>query len=87
VRYDTDAAEFLLRRLDGAVRAVTVAVPDGGPRILLCTAGSASVRTAGDERPLGRGQALWLPADDRGVAVAPQEPGTQLFLASDGLDI
>jgi mannose-6-phosphate isomerase len=87
VRYDTDAAEFLLRRLEGGDRAEAVAVPDGGPRILLCTAGTAAVRTAEDERTLGRGQAVWLPADDRGVTVVPQEPGTQLFLASDGLDI
>jgi mannose-6-phosphate isomerase len=87
VRYDTDAVEFLLRRLDGDERTGPVPVPDGGPRILLCTAGSASVRTDADERALGRGRAVWLPADDRDVTVAPQEPGTQLFLASDGLDI
>jgi mannose-6-phosphate isomerase len=91
VRYDTDAAEFLLRRLDGGPGDAAVAVPDGGPRILLCTAGSAAVRS-GDSlsvggRPLRRGEALWLPADDRELTVAPQEPGTQLFLASDGLDI
>jgi mannose-6-phosphate isomerase len=91
LRYDTDAVEFLLRRFEGSQvidnGGGDVAVPDGGPRILLCTAGSALVRAAGDERRLARGQALWLPADDRGVTVVPQEPGTQLFLASDGLDI
>ena len=62
-------------------------MPDGGPRILLCTAGSALVRSAGDERVLRRGQALWLPADDRDVAVVAQESGSQLFLAGDGLDV
>ena len=36
---------------------------------------------------LGRGQALWLAAGDRDVTVVAQEPGTQLFLAGDGLDI
>ena len=86
LRYDTDAAEFLLRRFDGDGGA-EVAVPDGGPRILLCTAGSALVRSAGDERVLRRGQALWLPADDRDVAVVAQESGSQLFLAGDGLDV
>ena len=91
-RYDTDAAEFLLRRLEGAPEGRQVAVPAGGPRILLCTRGSALVRTdslspAGAERTLGRGQALWLSADDRDVTVAPQEAGTQLFLAGDGLDV
>jgi mannose-6-phosphate isomerase len=87
VRYDTDAAEFLLRRLDGDGEGDAAAVPDSGPRILLCTRGSALVRTAGDERTLGRGQALWLADGDHDVTVVPGEPGTQLFLASDGLDV
>ena len=85
VRYDTDAAEFLLRRLDAVGGDVQVAVPDSGPRILLCTLGSARVRAAGAEQELARGQALWLGASDTGVTVsAPQ--GAQLFLACDGLD-
>lgn len=92
VRYDTDAAEFLLRRLHAGQDqsggpGEAVDVPDGGPRILLCTAGSATVAGAGEERTVRRGQSLWLPADDRGVTVTPEEPGTQLFLAGDGLDI
>ena len=96
MRYDTDAVEFLLRRFESTAEA-DVAVPDGGPRILLCTAGSALLRaTGGDsltllpggaEQVLGRGQALWLAAGDRDVTVVAQEPGTQLFLAGDGLDI
>ena len=69
VRYDTDAVEFVLRRFESPAEA-DVAVPDGGPRILLCTAGSALVRaTGGAERVLGRGQALWLAAGDRDVTV------------------
>jgi mannose-6-phosphate isomerase len=86
-RYDTDIAEFLLRRLEGAPEGRPVAVPAGGPRILLCTRGSALVSAAEQEQLLGRGQALWLSADDRDVTVAPQEAGTQLFLAGDGLDV
>jgi mannose-6-phosphate isomerase len=88
IRYDTDAAEFLLRRLDaeGATAADVVPVPDAGPRILLCTRGAAEVRRPGEDRVLERGQALWLGASDTGVTVAPREPGTQLFLACDGLD-
>ena len=97
LRYDTDAAEFLLRRLadpaaeDPAEAAAAVApgtevaVPGSGPRILLCTAGSATVRASGDERALHRGQALWLGAADTAVSVVPAG-GAQLFLASDGLD-
>ncbi len=49
--------------------------------------GRDSLPPGGAERVLGRGQALWLPADDRDVTVAPQEAGTQLFLAGDGLDV
>ena len=86
-RYDTDAAEFLLRRLENAPEGRPVAVPAGGPRILLCTRGSALVSAAEQEQLLGRGQALWLSADDRDITVAPQEAGTQLFLAGDGLDV
>jgi mannose-6-phosphate isomerase len=86
VRYDTDAAEFLLRRLSGDATTGEVAVPDSGPRILLCTAGSARVRGDAAAQELGRGQALWLGASDTGVTVAPREAGTQLFLACDGLD-
>jgi mannose-6-phosphate isomerase len=86
VRYDTDAAEFLLRRLDADGGAGEVPMPDSGPRILLCTGGSAQVRGSDGDRVLERGQALWLGAADTGVTVAPREPGTQLFLACDGLD-
>jgi mannose-6-phosphate isomerase len=91
IRYDTDVAEFLLRRLDaGGLDTdgpdVQVAVPDSGPRILLCTGGSARVHAGSAEHLLTRGQALWLGASDTGVTVAPQQPGTQLFLACDGLD-
>lgn len=90
VRYDTDATEFLLRRLDSRHEDegtdAAVAVPDSGPRILLCTRGSALVGTAGEQRKLARGQALWLAAGDRDVIVVLQEPGSQVFLASDGLD-
>jgi mannose-6-phosphate isomerase len=86
IRYDTDAAEFLLRRLDDSRDGAPVPVPDVGPRILLCTRGAAQVRGSGDDRVLERGQALWLGASDTGVTIVPQEPGTQLFLACDGLD-
>ena len=86
IRYDTDAAEFLLRRLDDGTDGGPVPVPDAGPRILLCTRGAAQVRGSGDDRVLERGQALWLGASDTGVTIIPKEPGTQLFLACDGLD-
>lgn len=83
VRYDTPAEEFLLRRCDAGTAAV--AVPDGGPRILLCTAGEACLRADGADVTLSRGAAAWLSASDTGVTVVPRVPGTQLFVASDGL--
>jgi hypothetical protein len=44
------------------------------------------VRAPGTERVLGGGQALWLGAGDVEVTVLPREPGTQVFLACDGLE-
>ena len=87
VVYETDAAEFLLRRLADGEPGTEVAVPDRGPRILLCTRGAATVTGADERRELRRGEALWLGASESGVTVAPREPGTQLFLACDGLDV
>jgi mannose-6-phosphate isomerase len=87
VRYETDAEEFLLRRWDGDdPTAAGCPVPDGGPRILLCTSGVARVRAPEEDRELRRGQAVWLGAKDTGVTVFAREPGTRLFLAADGLD-
>ncbi len=85
VRYDTPAQEFLLRRLDSDPDPMGIAVPDGGPRILLCTQGSSCVRAGGVDVELKRGASAWLSAEDRGVQVVPRSEGTQLFLAGDGL--
>ncbi|OLT02976.1 mannose-6-phosphate isomerase, class I [Pseudonocardia sp. CNS-004] len=86
VRYDTPAEEFLLRRFDGAPGS-PVDVPDGGPRILLCTAGAARARYLGGELEIARGASLWLDASDTDVTVEPRAEGTQLFLASDSLGV
>lgn len=84
--YDTPAQEFRLRRWAGPATAAPLPVPDGGPRILLCTAGSACVRGGlTTDVELRRGAALWLPAQDLGVVVRPRAEHTQLFLAGDGL--
>jgi mannose-6-phosphate isomerase len=86
VRYDTPAQEFLLRRFDGVTEAGgPVAVPDGGPRILLCTAGAAHVHAQAGELEIARGASVWLAASDTRVTVKPSAAGTQLFLASDAL--
>jgi mannose-6-phosphate isomerase len=87
IRYDTPAQEFLLRRWEGnaAEGADPIAVPDGGPRILVCTAGSACVGSTAGEIQIKRGGSLWLGADDTGVRLNPGGEHTQLFLASDAL--
>ncbi len=82
-RYDAPAEEFLLRRFEG--EGGPVPVPDGGPRILLCTSGAAVVRAGATELKIGRGASLWLSAADVDVAVLDAAAHTQLFLASDGL--
>jgi len=87
LRYDTPFEEFLLRRWEGSADPHTepIPVPDGGPRILLCVAGSASVAAPGGDLEVKRGGALWLGADDTGVTLTPGTERTQLFLASDAL--
>jgi mannose-6-phosphate isomerase len=62
-------------------------VPDNGPRILLCTAGAVRVRSLGGDREIGRGASLWLGASDNNVTIEPRAEGTQLFLASDALEV
>ncbi|MDN5858232.1 MAG: mannose-6-phosphate isomerase, class I [Pseudonocardia sp.] len=89
LRYDTPFEEFLLRRYESGPAldpaAGPVAVPDGGPRILLCTAGAACLRGADRELRLARGASAWFGAGDTGATVAPLVEGSQLFLAGDAL--
>jgi mannose-6-phosphate isomerase len=85
-RYDTPAEEFLLRSWqsdDGLTGSLPV--PDGGARILLATGGKACVRAGTEVLELPKGGALFLAAADTGVEVESAAPGTQLYLASDGL--
>jgi mannose-6-phosphate isomerase len=77
-----------LRRFDGGRSATgegELPVPDGGARILLCTAGAASLHRGDTTVQIKRGSAVWLADDDRGVRVTPDADDTQLFLATDGL--
>jgi mannose-6-phosphate isomerase len=85
--YDTPAEEFRLRRCQGHPAGAVVPVPDGGPRILLCTSGGACVRSDSVSTGLGlrRGGSLWLSAADTGVKAYLRDGCTQLFLAGDGL--
>ena len=71
-------------------------MPDGGPRILLCTGGSRRGRRAAARTgaALSGGQAVWLAASDTGVTVAPRSrtrscssPVTARRLAAAGVGI
>jgi len=84
VRYDTPAEEFLLRRWEVTERA-KCSVPGTGARILLCTAGSATVTSASGCLALERGGAVFLGDADTGVELAVGPDGAQVFLAGDGL--
>ena len=85
-RYDTPAAEFLLRSWS-APEGLTgqLLVPDGGPRILLATGGRVCVRAGERVLELPKGSSLFLGAAEVGVEVESAAPGTTLHLASDGL--
>lgn len=88
-RYDTPAEEFLLRTLhapaEGAADSTAVPVPDGGPRILLVTAGAAVVNAGGSSTRLCKGNGLFLSDADEGVRLVGVAPGSHLHLASDAL--
>ncbi|RBP99792.1 mannose-6-phosphate isomerase, class I [Bifidobacterium xylocopae] len=57
-------------------------VPQGGPRILVCTEGSVCARCQKQEMTLNHGQALFIRSDDGPVDVLRAEPGST---ALDGL--
>jgi mannose-6-phosphate isomerase len=78
--FDTPAPEFRLYVLD--LVGNTVPLPGRGPRILLCTEGSAVLRSeSGHPTELGRGQSCFVSAADGTVNVAGQ---AHLFLAAVG---
>ncbi|HZZ48699.1 MAG TPA: mannose-6-phosphate isomerase, class I [Pseudonocardia sp.] len=86
-RYDTVADEFRLWRLDWSETNAgdVVPLPEDGPRILLCTSGTAKVSSgAGASLSVRRGESLWLDAADVAVKVASCDGPAQLFMATAG---
>ncbi len=83
--YETSAAEFRLSRIDldatGLHRPSSIGLDLPGPQILLCTAGSAVVRSAAGETAIPCGRALWLSDSDPDVVVSAHAATTQLFRA------
>jgi mannose-6-phosphate isomerase len=61
--FDTPAPEFALYVADLTDAAVTL--PAAGPRIVLCTSGTAALRTgSGESLKLPRGESCFIPAAD-----------------------
>jgi mannose-6-phosphate isomerase len=87
--FDTPAPEFRLYVVE--LTGNTVSLPGEGPRILLCTEGSAALHpkpdsaaphpTPGAAVELGRGQSCFIPAADGPVLATGR---AHLFLASPG---
>jgi mannose-6-phosphate isomerase len=78
--YDSPAPEFRLYR--GEIGSGEVALPAGGPRLVLCTDGTVSLRNAeGNTLKAARGESCYLSAADGPVTATG--PAT-IFLAATG---
>jgi mannose-6-phosphate isomerase len=78
--FDTPAPEFRLYLVD--VVGNTVSLPGEGPRIVLCTEGSAVLRSeSGQRAEIGRGGSCFVSAADGPVSCTGQ---AHLFLAAPG---
>ncbi|MFD1813443.1 mannose-6-phosphate isomerase, class I [Rhodococcus gannanensis] len=81
--YDTPAPEFALSRIDLTPRSPSAELGRTGPRILLCTAGSVSLRCGGQELELARGESAWIAASDPPVEIVATADA-QVFSATVG---
>jgi mannose-6-phosphate isomerase len=82
--FDTPAPEFRLYVADLAERAVTL--PAAGPRIVLCTTGSALLRSGpGEAVKLARGESCFASAADGPLQASAADAPAHLFLAAPGL--
>lgn len=75
--YDTDSPYFRLSAVEPA--GAEVPLRCGSPQILLCVAGSVTVRADGDDVRLSRGDSAFVPADTATVSLTGEG---QLFRAS-----
>ncbi|MGH3772427.1 MAG: mannose-6-phosphate isomerase, class I, partial [Pseudonocardiaceae bacterium] len=84
--YRTPAEEFQLTRLEWAEGESTpVLLRSSWPQILLCTRGSAELRSRDGARvTVPRGGSAWLPAADPDVTICPGPGPVQLFRARPG---
>lgn len=86
--YETPAPEFATSVLslggDDLGRDIDVPERHEGPQILLCTQGSALVRSDSAEVKVDRGASVWVAADDGPLRLLADEP-TEIFRATVGL--
>jgi mannose-6-phosphate isomerase len=89
IAYHTPAEEFQLTRLEWADGESTpVLLRSSWPQILLCTQGSAQLRSRdGGSVTVRRGGSVWLAAADPEVMVCPGTGPVQLFRALPGLAV
>jgi mannose-6-phosphate isomerase len=81
--FDTPAPEFRLYVADLVERAVTL--PAVGPRIVLCTTGSALLRSGpGEAVKLARGESCFASAADGPLQASAADAPAHLFLAAPG---
>jgi len=87
IAYFTPAEEFHLTRLEWVPgESTSVCLRSRSPQILLCTQGSAELRSLdGDSVKVRRGESVWLAAADSDVMVYPGTGPIQLFRALPGL--
>jgi mannose-6-phosphate isomerase len=85
--YRTPAEEFQLTRLEWADgESAPVCLHSPWPQILLCTQGSAQLRSVdGCSVTVRRGGSVWLAAADPDITVCPGSGPVQLFRALPGL--
>jgi mannose-6-phosphate isomerase class I len=67
--YRTEAREFQLALLSLTAEGPFEPEPGRGVEILLGLEGTCVLRAGGEERPLGRGQAVFVPASTRSYTV------------------
>jgi len=80
--YDSPAPEFRLYRAE--LSAATVTLPGGGPRLVLCAEGTATLRSAaGGELTVGRGESCFVSATDGGITASGP---AVIFLAVSGIN-
>jgi mannose-6-phosphate isomerase len=74
--------DFVLHKATASSSAV--AVPGGGPRVVVCVHGSGVLRVGAESQPISSGAAVFLGADEPSLTLVPAGSGLTVFQASCG---